>query len=450
MFEVYIHVPFCLRRCGYCDFNTYTSPDMGGGASRSNYATMAIAEMRLIKRWQYEHGIVEPAASTVFFGGGTPTILPADDLARMLHAVEQLWGLEPDAEITTEANPDTVDEDYVAVLADAGFTRISFGMQSAVPRVLKTLDRTHTPASVEAGVRAADKAGIRSSVDLIYGTPGESLGDWRYSAKTAVDLGVNHISAYALTLEPTTKMGRMVRSGRLPKPDDDDEANKYEIAEDLFSAAGLQWYEVSNWARPGYESQHNLGYWRNVDWAGIGPGAHSHYNLASASRLTGLAQPNDHDAAKYKPQPLQTGVRAWDIKHPRVWGESISSGNVPWQGQEAITAKENLEELIMLGLRLHEGLDLNRIDRAMHEPDGDNAIDSAHANYSSMDDIASTDSVAPSTANNRNDFALRRTRIAKLADDGLLTIHGNRVVPTLRGRLLNDYLIEQFFDMVGL
>ncbi|MCI1673967.1 MAG: radical SAM family heme chaperone HemW [Bifidobacterium tibiigranuli] len=450
MFEVYIHIPFCIRRCGYCDFNTYTSPDMGGGASRSNYATMAIAEMRLVKRWQYEHGIVESAASTVFFGGGTPTILPADDLARMLHAVEQLWGLEPGAEITTEANPDTVDEDYVAALADAGFTRISFGMQSAVPRVLRTLDRTHTPANVEAGVRAANKAGIRSSVDLIYGTPGESLGDWRYSVKTAVDLGANHISAYALTLEPTTKMGRMVRSGRLPKPDDDDEANKYEIAEDLFSAAGLQWYEVSNWARPGYESQHNLGYWRNVDWAGIGPGAHSHYNRASASRLTGLVQSDDHDATNNEPQTLSAGVRAWDIKHPRVWGESISSGTVPWQGQEAITAKENLEELIMLGLRLHEGLDLNRIDRAMREPDGDNAIGSVHANYSNMDNIASADSVTLSTANNHNDFALRRTRIAKLADDGLLTIHGNRVVPTLRGRLLNDYLIEQFFDMVGL
>jgi oxygen-independent coproporphyrinogen-3 oxidase len=458
MFEVYIHVPFCLRRCGYCDFNTYTSLDMGGGASRGNYAAMAIAEMRLVKRWQYEHGIVEPAASTVFFGGGTPTILPADDLARMLGAVEQLWGLEPGAEITTEANPDTVDEDYVAALADAGFTRISFGMQSAVPRVLKTLDRTHTPANVEAGVRAANKAAIRSSVDLIYGTPGESLGDWRYSVKSAVDLGVNHISAYALTLEPTTKMGRMVRSGRLPKPDDDDEATKYEIAEDLFSAAGLQWYEVSNWARPGYESRHNLGYWRNVDWAGIGPGAHSHYNRASASHSTARIQSDEHNATNTEPPPLSAGVRAWDIKHPRVWGESISNGTVPWQGQESITAKENLEELIMLGLRLHEGLDLNRIDRATRESDGERLADPAHTvegcdlGYAAADgyDCEPTASTALDTTANCNDFALRRSRIAKLADDGLLTIHGNRVVPTLRGRLLNDYLIEQFFDMVGL
>ena len=278
MFEVYIHVPFCLRRCGYCDFNTYTAVDLGGGASRGNYAAMTIREMRLVRDWQERHGIAEPPASTVFFGGGTPTILPADDLIAILNAIRELWGVEDGAEITTEANPDTVDAATIRALADGGFTRVSFGMQSAVPHVLRTLDRTHTPANVEAGVRAAGAAGLRSSVDLIYGAPGEGLEDWRTSVRTAIDLGVNHISAYALTVEPTTKMGRQIAAGVLPKPDDDDEAAKYEIADELFSAAGLQWYEISNWARPGYESRHNLGYWRNVDWAGIGPGAHSHYN----------------------------------------------------------------------------------------------------------------------------------------------------------------------------
>ena len=278
MFEVYIHVPFCLRRCGYCDFNTYTATDLGAGASRGNYANMVIREMKLTKQWQLDHGIAEPPVSTVFFGGGTPTILAARDLVAMLDAIRKIWGIAPDAEITTEANPDTVNEYYINELAAGGFTRVSFGMQSAVPHVLKTLDRTHTPANVAAGVNAANKAGLRSSVDLIYGAPGESLDDWRTSVTAAIDLGVNHISAYALTVEPTTKMGRQIAAGTLPKPNDDDEAAKYEIADDLFAAAGLEWYEVSNWARPGYESQHNLGYWRNVDWAGVGPGAHSHYN----------------------------------------------------------------------------------------------------------------------------------------------------------------------------
>ena len=281
MFEVYIHVPFCLRRCGYCDFNTYTATDLGAGASRGNYANMVIREMKLTKQWQLDHGIEEPPVSTVFFGGGTPTILAARDLVAMLDAVRKIWSIAPDAEITTEANPDTVNEYYINELAAGGFTRVSFGMQSAVPHVLKTLDRTHTPANVAVGVNAANKAGLRSSVDLIYGAPGESLDDWRTSVTTAIDLGVNHISAYALTVEPTTKMGRQIAAGTLPKPNDDDEAAKYEIADDLFAAAGLEWYEVSNWARPGYESQHNLGYWRNVDWAGLGPGAHSHYNAVT-------------------------------------------------------------------------------------------------------------------------------------------------------------------------
>ena len=175
--QIYIHVPFCMRRCGYCDFNTYTATDMGAGASRGNYANMVVREMRLVRDWQLVHGIEEPPVSTVFFGGGTPTILPARDLVMMLDAVRGLWGIEPEAEITTEANPDTVDERYIGALAEGGFTRVSFGMQSAVPHVLKNLDRTHTPANVEAGVRAADRAGLRSSVDLIYGAPGESLDD---------------------------------------------------------------------------------------------------------------------------------------------------------------------------------------------------------------------------------------------------------------------------------
>ena len=184
--------------------------------------------------------------ATVFFGGGTPTTLKASDLVAMLDAVRATWGIADDAEITTEANPDTVNADYVKELADGGFNRISFGMQSAVPHVLATLDRTHTPENVAAGIAAANAAGMRSSVDLIYGAPGESLDDWRTSVRTAIDLGVNHISAYALTIAPNTKMGRQIAAGTLSRPDDDDEANKYEIADTMFTEAGLEWYEISN------------------------------------------------------------------------------------------------------------------------------------------------------------------------------------------------------------
>ena len=390
-YEIYIHVPFCLRRCGYCDFNTYTATDLGAGASRGHYAQMVIREMALIRQWQCDHGIEEPAASTVFFGGGTPTVLAAADLVAMVDAIRAIWGLTPDAEITTEANPDTVDEAYIAELADGGFTRISFGMQSAVPHVLATLDRTHTPSNVAAGVDAATMAGLRSSVDLIYGAPGESLEDWRTSVEAALDLGVHHISAYALTVEPTTKMGRRIAAGALPKPDDDDEAAKYELADELFTQAGLDWYEISNWARPGYESRHNLGYWRNVDWAGLGPGAHSHYRCHAVSS-------NGY------------GLRSWDIAHPRLWGVAINEHRVPWADSERITAEENLEELIMLGLRMREGLDLERIDRVI-------AVD----------------------------------RLTPMIEEGLVTVvDGRRVVPTRRGRLINDTVIERFFDLAGI
>lgn len=419
MFEVYIHVPFCLRRCGYCDFNTYTAVDLGGGASRGNYAAMTIREMRLVRDWQERHGIAEPPASTVFFGGGTPTILPADDLIAILNAIRELWGVEDGAEITTEANPDTVDAATIRALADGGFTRISFGMQSAVPHVLRTLDRTHTPANVEAGVRAAGAAGLRSSVDLIYGAPGEGLEDWRTSVRTAIDLGVNHISAYALTVEPTTKMGRQIAAGVLPKPDDDDEAAKYEIADELFSAAGLQWYEISNWARPGYESRHNLGYWRNVDWAGIGPGAHSHYNRVepASCRSESERSARPHGSS---PQDCDAhgAIRSWDLAHPRLWSERVNAGQVPWAGSESITPMEALEETIMLGLRLREGLDLTALKTSL--------------------DIGGTSSAALDAG------------VAELEREGLVERRSSRLIPTLRGRLLNDAVIERMFDCCGL
>ena len=399
MFEVYIHVPFCMRRCGYCDFNTYTAIDMGAGASRGNYANMVIREMAIVRDWQERHGIVEPPAGTVFFGGGTPTILKAADLVAMLDAVRETWGIADNAEITTEANPDTVNADYVRELAGGGFNRISFGMQSAVPHVLKTLDRTHTPENVAAGISAANAAGMRSSVDLIYGAPGESLDDWRTSVNTALDLGVNHISAYALTVAPNTTMGRRIAADMLPTPDDDDEAAKYEIADALLSAAGLEWYEISNWARPGYESRHNLGYWRNVDWAGLGPGAHSHYD-APALFERGTVRRGQADG-----EDSATALRSWDIAHPRLWGSAIREGRIPWAGSENITVEENLEETIMLGLRIRGGLDIARLGNAIAE-----------------------------------------TTWRELEHDGLITVEHHHAIPTLRGRLLNDTIIAKLLE----
>lgn len=392
-FEVYVHVPFCLRRCGYCDFNTYTARDLGGGASRQEYAHVAMDEMRIVHEAQQEHESQEPQVSTVFFGGGTPTVLPARDLAAMLNTIRALWGIAPDAEITTEANPDTVDDAYIAALADAGFTRISFGMQSAVPHVLRTLDRTHTASNVVQGVQAAQRYGLEASVDLIYGAPGESIEDWRCSVQTALDLGVQHLSAYALTVEPTTKMGRQIAAGILPKPNDDDEAAKYEIVDELCAQAGLSWYEISNWALPGHESRHNIGYWHNIDWAGIGPGAHSHYQ-----------------SWKTQPDEPALGLRAWDTPHPRAWAQQVANHMLPWQGSEIIHPHEHLEETIMLGLRLREGLDLNTV-RAL-------------------------------TSRDINPL------VTSLVDDELVTLNDNRIVATQRGRLLNDTIIERFFDAV--
>lgn len=410
-FEVYVHVPFCLRRCGYCDFNTYTARDLGEGASREGYADVAIREMQIAKKWQEYHGIFEPEAQSVFFGGGTPTVLKARDLVRILQEVRNLWGLSKNAEITTEANPDTADEKYIAELAEGGFTRISFGMQSAVPHVLKTLDRTHTPENVARGVNAANACGLRSSVDLIYGAPGESLDDWRESVEMALNLGVNHISAYALTVEPRTKMGRQIANGIIKAPDDDDEAQKYELADDLFTAAGLKWYEISNWARPGFESQHNLGYWRNIDWAGIGPGAHSHYNSA-----TRLSKQSMDDGASLANSNEFYNLRAWDILHPKCWAHAINLGNVPWQNYECINDEDALIEEVMLGLRIKEGLDIAQLCCKMRE------------NCREFDDTY-----------------LQKV-VKEVTEESLAMLSENRLVVTRKGRLLNDLLIERIVD----
>ena len=330
-FGIYLHVPFCTVRCGYCDFNTYTAVELGGGASQASYADTALREIDLAAAVLKGAGLPPRPVSTVFVGGGTPTVLPAGDLARMLDAVRDAWGLAPGAEVTTEANPDSVTPASLAELAAAGFTRVSFGMQSAVPHVLATLDRTHDPARIPDVVAWARDAGLEVSLDLIYGTPGESLDDWRASLDAVLATGVDHVSAYALVVEQGTKMAVQVRRGELPAPDGDDEAAKYEIADDVLGAAGLGWYEVSNWARtPEHACRHNLAYWRGDDWWGIGPGAHSHAG----------------------------GVRWWNVKHPRAYAQRLETGISPAAGRELLSTEDRQLERVLLGVRLAEGLPL--------------------------------------------------------------------------------------------
>ena len=327
-FGVYLHVPFCKVRCGYCDFNTYTADELRG-AKRSEYAGQAVAEVQFAGTVLQQAGLAPRAASTVFFGGGTPTMLPVGDLVAMLDAVRRTWGLEPSAEVTTEANPDSVDADYLRALARAGFTRVSFGMQSAVPRVLQTLERTHDPERIPLVVRWAREAGLGVSLDLIYGTPGETAADWQASLESAIAQQPDHISTYSLIVEDGTKLARQIRRGDVAMPDEDVQADLYELADRMLSEAGYRWYEVSNWARgDAHHSRHNLAYWQGHDWWGIGPGAHSHVG----------------------------GVRWWNVKHPAAYAERMAAGSSPAAGREELDEKTRGIERILLLTRIRDGL----------------------------------------------------------------------------------------------
>ncbi|MFF2621067.1 radical SAM family heme chaperone HemW [Oerskovia jenensis] len=426
-FGVYLHVPFCTVRCGYCDFNTYTASELGGGASQASYADTALREIDLAARVMDRAGLASRPVSTVFVGGGTPTLLPAGDLGRMLAGVRDAWGLAPGAEVTTEANPDSVTPESLAELAAGGFTRVSFGMQSAVPRVLATLERTHDPRRIPDVVRWARDAGLAVSLDLIYGTPGESLDDWRTSLEAALATGVDHVSAYALVVEQGTKMAAQVRRGDISLPSEDDQAEKYELADELLTAAGLEWYEVSNWARrspegegpdPAYACRHNLAYWRGEDWWGIGPGAHSY--IGGASNRTdysadvevpsGDLQDVSDDSADDSAQPApggREGVRWWNVKHPRRYAALLEAGTSPAAGRELLTVAEAHLERVMLGVRLREGLDLSVLTEV------------GRRNVAGM--------------------------VAAGLLDGKAAIRGRGVL-TLRGRLLADTVVRELTD----
>ncbi|GGO80757.1 radical SAM family heme chaperone HemW [Wenjunlia tyrosinilytica] len=330
----YVHVPYCATRCGYCDFNTYTAGELrssgGALASRENYADALIEEIRLARK--VLAGDDRPV-STVFVGGGTPTLLPAADLGRMLAAIREEFGLAPGAEVTTEANPESVDPGYLAELRGAGYNRISFGMQSAREHVLQILDRRHTPGRPEACVTEARSAGFEHvNLDLIYGTPGESDDDWRASLESALGAGPDHISAYALIVEEGTQLARRIRRGEIAPVDDDVHADRYLMADEALSAAGLTWYEVSNWATDrAARCRHNELYWTGADWWGAGPGAHSHVG----------------------------GVRWWNVKHPAAYAQRLDAGTSPGAGRELLSEEDRRVERILLELRLSEGCPLS-------------------------------------------------------------------------------------------
>ncbi|MDQ4491440.1 radical SAM family heme chaperone HemW [Sinomonas sp. ASV486] len=380
-FSLYAHIPFCAVRCGYCDFNTYTATELGGGASQANYAATASGEVRFAAGALDASRVPRRRLSTVFFGGGTPTLLPAEDLAAILASAAAEWGIEPGAEVTTEANPDSVTPQSLRTLADAGFTRVSFGMQSAVPHVLRVLDRTHTPSRVPEAVHWAREAGLDVSLDLIYGTPGETLDDWRASLDAALACEPDHVSAYALIVEEGTKLAVQIRRGEVPDVDDDDHAEKYETADAVLGDAGFHWYEVSNWARGDasdrrFECRHNLAYWHGGDWWGVGPGAHSHVG----------------------------GVRWWNVKHPTAYAGRLAQGASPAAGRETLDDATRRVEHVLLQIRLAEGLPTADI-----APDGRAAVAGL---------------------------------IADGLVDGPAAVQG-RLVLTLRGRLLADAVVRR-------
>ncbi|GAA5068528.1 radical SAM family heme chaperone HemW [Nocardia callitridis] len=335
-FGIYVHVPFCATRCGYCDFNTYTAGELGSSASTQSWLDGLRGELATAAEVFDGLPSATPQVSTVFVGGGTPSLLGGDGLASVLDAVRAHFTLADDAEVTTESNPESTSPEFFARIRAAGYTRVSLGMQSAAEHVLRVLDRTHTPGRAVAAAREARAAGFEHvNLDLIYGTPGERDADLDASLDAVLDAGVDHVSAYSLIVEDGTALARKVRKGELPAPDDDVLAARYERIDARLSAAGLTWYEVSNWAGSDAAAcRHNLGYWDGGDWLGAGPGAHSHVG----------------------------GVRWWNVKHPARYADRVARGGLPSAGWEALTEQERYTERVMLAVRLRTGLPLTDLD----------------------------------------------------------------------------------------
>ena len=331
----YIHIPYCVKRCGYCDFNTYTPAELqlseGLTQISNSYIDLLVKEIEFARNQVGESAIVP----SIFFGGGTPSLMEASDIKRVITAISEQFKLDPIAEVTLETNPDTVTKEKLKQFYDAGVNRISFGMQSSVPHVLKTLDRTHNPENLPQVTKWATEVGFKEiSVDLIYGTPGESKQDWQQSIDSALALPISHISAYALIVEEGTKLAAQIKRGEIAKPDDDLTAEKYIMADKAFTTAGFNWYELSNWAKPNSQSKHNLAYWLGHNWWGAGPGAHSHIN----------------------------GKRFWNVKHPNLYKQKIQANETVILDSEVLKGSQIESERLMLSIRLPQGLEKNTLN----------------------------------------------------------------------------------------
>jgi len=335
--SAYVHIPFCASRCGYCDFNTYTAAELqrdGTSITSATYPDRVIAEVNWLR---HANATDDRALSTVFFGGGTPTIIDSKELVRILHSLKSAYGFTDDAEITTEANPDSVSRQDLEILRAGGFTRISFGHQSSAKNVLALLERTHTPGKTWEAVSDARSAGFEHvSVDLIYGSPGETDADLAETLDQVSAADIDHVSAYSLIVEPGTRLAARVARGEIPNPSDDVAAHRYELIDEKLRSLEMTWYEVSNWSKPNGECRHNIAYWKNQDWLGIGPGAHAHAN----------------------------GTRSWNLKHPAAWAAKVDEGVSAIADSEVLTQMDVNHEDIMLGLRLREGLSLSVLGEA--------------------------------------------------------------------------------------
>ena len=332
-FHAYVHIPFCKDICGYCDFNTYTATQLGS-LKQSDYARSLISEIALSAKVLENSGVTPRRFTTVFFGGGTPSLLPAKDLVEILYVLSDQFGFVEDAEITTEANPDTVTVEKFTELREAGFNRVSIGMQSAVPSVLKTLERTHNPDNVATAFQIVKDLGFSTSLDLIFGAPGETLDQWRASLEAAIALSPDHLSAYSLIVEPGTKLARQINSRQLVDVDEDLQAEKYELTEALLSEAGYGWYEISNWSKSDdLQSNHNLAYWMGQDWWGYGPGAHSHLG----------------------------SVRWWNQKHPLTYSKKLETSSSPAAGREQLSEQTAALERVLLESRTSAGMSISEL-----------------------------------------------------------------------------------------
>lgn len=332
----YIHIPYCVKRCGYCDFNTYTPAELkistGLEQISNSYIDLLLQEIDSVR----EQIVGEITVPSIFFGGGTPSLMQPNDIGRVISKIKTEFDLPLNSEITLECNPDTVTKDSLENFKKVGINRVSFGMQSAVPHVLATLDRTHKPENLAQATTWANEVGISEiSVDLIYGTPGESITDWQTSIDSALALPITHISAYALIIEEGTKLAAQIKRGDVPEVDDDLVADKYLIADKAFKEAGFEWYELSNWSKPGSESKHNMAYWNGDNWWGAGPGAHSHLN----------------------------GKRFWNVKHPNLYKERIQNKQSAVADSEVLKKDQIESERLMLLLRLPSGIEKQTLNQ---------------------------------------------------------------------------------------